>query len=79
MRELRSYVVRIYRQGARTLTGVIEDTRDGTQRCFDSVDELGRLLRQRRLRPTRVAALAKGHQTGDDGEHSDNPIQRSKR
>ena len=79
MQELRSYVVRIYRQGARTLTGVIEDTRDGTQRGFDSVDELWRLLRHRRLRPARVAAPAKGRQTGDDAEHSDNPIQRSKR
>jgi len=79
MRELRSYVVRIYRQGARTLTGVVEDTRDGTQRSFDSADQLWRLLRRRHPRRARVAASVKGCHTGDDVEHSDNPIQRSKR
>jgi hypothetical protein len=53
MRELRSYVVRIYRQGARSLVGVLEDTRDGAQRPFESPDQLWALLRQRRFRPSR--------------------------
>jgi hypothetical protein len=45
MRELRSYVIRIYRQGARNLAGVVEDTRNGTQRPFDSAEALWILLR----------------------------------
>jgi hypothetical protein len=53
MRELRSYVVRIYRQGARSLVGVLEDTRDGAQRPFASPDQLWALLRQRRFRRSR--------------------------
>jgi len=50
MRELRSYVVRIYRQGARSLIGVVEDTRNGAQRPFESADQLWALLRQGHLR-----------------------------
>lgn len=45
MRQPRSYIVRIYRQGARSLTGVVEDTRTGGQRPFSSMQELWALLR----------------------------------
>lgn len=45
MREPRSYVVRIYRQGFRTLGGVVEDTHSGGVRPFRSAEELLALLR----------------------------------
>jgi len=47
MREPRSYVVRIYRQGFRTLCGVVEDTHSGGARAFRSAEELLALLRAR--------------------------------
>ena len=46
MRQPRSYIVRIYRQGARSLTGVVEDVRSGEQRAFSSMQELRVLLRR---------------------------------
>ena len=46
MRQPRSYIVRIYRQGARSLTGVVEDTRTGEQRTFSSVQTLWALIRR---------------------------------
>jgi len=67
MRELRSYVVRIYRQGARNLIGILEDTRNGAQCPFESVDQLWTLLRQRHLRPACTKACDVGHRTGDEG------------
>ncbi len=45
MRQPKSYVVRIYRQGARSLNGVVEDARTGEQRPFSSMQELWTLLR----------------------------------
>lgn len=51
MRQPRSYIVRIYRQGARSLTGVVEDTRTGQQRPFASVQDLWALLRRPSLGP----------------------------
>jgi hypothetical protein len=53
MRELRSYIVRIYRQGARTLVGIVEDPSTGARRPFDSTDGLLALLREPHLRPVR--------------------------
>lgn len=55
MRQLRSYVVRIYGQGYRTLSGVVEDTRTSAQRAFRDNDELLTLLARpiRRRVPTR--------------------------
>ena len=47
MREPRSYIVRIYRQGARTLIGVIENAQTGKQQPFSSFQQLWKLLRQR--------------------------------
>jgi hypothetical protein len=44
MREPRSYIVRIYRQGRRSLTGVVEDTRTGGVRAFRTASQLLALL-----------------------------------
>lgn len=52
MRQPRSYVVRIYRQGARNITGMVENVHSGEQRSFSSVQELWNLLR----RPTVASA-----------------------
>jgi hypothetical protein len=46
MRQPRSYIIRIYRQGARSLNGVVEDARTGEQRPFSSVQDLWTLLRR---------------------------------
>ena len=45
MRVPRSYIVRIYRRGFRTLSGVIEDTRTNAQQPFRDTDELIAMLR----------------------------------
>jgi len=45
MREPRSYVVRIYRQGYRALSGIVEDTHTGGERAFRNTRELSVLLR----------------------------------
>jgi hypothetical protein len=47
MRVPDSYIVRIYRKGFRTLSGVVEDTHSGGTRAFRSADELMTLLRTR--------------------------------
>jgi hypothetical protein len=52
MRQPRSYIVRIYRQGARSLNGVVEDARTGEQRSFSSVQALWSLLRRSSFRST---------------------------
>ena len=46
MRQPRSYIVRVYRQGARSLTGVVEDARTGEQQPFSSMQDLWLLLRR---------------------------------
>jgi len=46
VRQPRSYIVRVYRQGARSLNGVVEDARTGEQRPFSSMQELWTLLRR---------------------------------
>lgn len=48
MREPRSYVVRVYRQGYRSLCGIVEDTRTGQARAFRDVQQLTALLRGER-------------------------------
>ena len=42
----RSYIVRVYRQGARSLAGVVEDARTGKQVSFSSMQDLWSLLRR---------------------------------
>ena len=56
MRQPRSYIVRIYRQGARNLTGVVEDARSGEQRPFSSMQELWALLRRQSPGTARLSA-----------------------
>jgi hypothetical protein len=45
MREPRSYIVRIYRQGYRSLSGVVEDTHTSGGQPFRNTRELITLLR----------------------------------
>ena len=52
MRQPRSYIVRVYRQGARSLTGVVEDARTGEQWPFSSMQDLWLLLRRSSFRST---------------------------
>jgi hypothetical protein len=40
-----SYIVRIYRRGFRSLTGVVEDPKSGEQAPFKSMEELWAVLR----------------------------------
>ena len=56
MRQPKNYVVRIYRQGARSLTGVVEDVRSGEQRPFSNMQELWMLLRRPSRSPARLFA-----------------------
>lgn len=56
MRQPRSYIVRVYRTGARSLTGVVEDARTGEQRPFASMQELWLLLRRPSFGPTQPRA-----------------------
>jgi hypothetical protein len=51
MQPLRSYIVRIYRQGARTLTGIVEDPQSGATHPFGSMEEVWVHLRARKRRP----------------------------
>jgi len=52
VRQPRSFIVRVYRQGARSLTGVVEDARTGEQRPFYSVQDLWTQLRRPYFGPT---------------------------
>ena len=45
MPEPRRYVVRIYRQGFRSLAGVVEDIATQGERTFRNLNELGEWLR----------------------------------
>ena len=45
MREPRSYIVRIYRQGYRSLSGIVEDAHTGGKQPFRNIQELATLLR----------------------------------
>jgi hypothetical protein len=45
MREPRSYIVRIYRQGYRALSGIVEDTHTSKTQPFRNTEELVALLR----------------------------------
>ncbi len=52
MREPRSYIVRIYRQGYRTLSGIVEEPGSGAVRTFRTEEELLGILRARGARTT---------------------------
>jgi hypothetical protein len=45
MREARTYIIRIYRQGYRSLSGIVEDAYTGSKRPFLNTTELVALLR----------------------------------
>ena len=59
MRQPRSYIVRIYRQGARSLAGVVEDTSTGEQRAFSSMRALWTLIRRPSGKSTPIQAEKK--------------------
>jgi hypothetical protein len=59
VRQPRSYIVRVYRQGARSLTGVVQDARTGEQLPFSSMQDLWLLLRRPSLRSTSPPASDK--------------------
>ena len=59
VRQPRSYIVRVYRQGARSLNGVVEDARTGEQRPFTSMQELWVLLRGSSFESTQTPASDK--------------------
>jgi len=56
MRQPRSYIVRIYRQGARSVNGVVEDARTGEQWPFSSMQDLWALIRRPSFRATPTPA-----------------------
>ena len=47
MHPIRSYVVRIYRNGRAEIAGVVEDVKTGKSRPFHSIAELWEALRPR--------------------------------
>lgn len=49
MREPRSYIVRVYRQGYGTLSGIVEDTHTGSKWPFRDIRQLSALLRGKTL------------------------------
>lgn len=55
MREIHSYVIRIYRRDAEALAGVIEDVQRARSVPFRSLAELGDLLSGRKPFPRRPA------------------------
>jgi hypothetical protein len=63
MREPRSYIVRVYRQGFRTLTGIVEDTRSSAKRPFRSAEDLLALLRRPIARPASAERRRKTRST----------------
>ncbi len=67
MRSPRSFIVRIYRRGFGSLSGIVEDSSSGEQRSFNSMAELWALFvakLRRRARPSATTASPPG-QTGD--------------
>ena len=62
------YVLRIYRQDARRIGGVLEDAQSGRSVAFHTVRELTRLLRtpsvraaRKRGRPVKASGIASNH------------------
>lgn len=55
---MRIYVVRVYRQDARRLVGLVEDAQTGGSIAFRSIRELTHLLRKIPRRAARSGAMA---------------------
>ena len=53
MRDIRSFVVRIYRRDAQGVSGVVEDVRTGCVHTFHSPDDLWEVLASRVHEPPR--------------------------
>ena len=80
MRELRSYVVRIYREAAGAIAGTVQDVRSGRTLPFQTIDELWTALhrtaspsaRRTPMTSRRTTASAQadpsGRQTSQDEE-----------
>ena len=68
MREPRSYIVRAYRQGYATLSGIVEDTHTGRKWPFRDIQQLSALLR----------GTADGHHPKSTVRNSDQPGRRRK-
>lgn len=70
MREIHSYVIRIYRRDAESLAGVVEDVQGSRSAPFQSLAELCELLSGRRRfaqRPARPAPfVAAGEQRHEE-------------
>jgi hypothetical protein len=64
MHEPRSYIVRIYRQGYRSLSGIVEDTQTGRTRAFRNTRQLSALLRGSVAIPPSTGRKAKSRSTG---------------
>ena len=47
MREIRSFVVRLYRRGPRGLAGVVEDVQTGCVHTFHTAEDLWQVLSAR--------------------------------
>ena len=63
----RSYIVRVYRQGFRSLAGVVEDVATQGQRVFRDLNELSRWLRapiRRQPPPDGEASTTQGEKEG---------------
>jgi hypothetical protein len=56
VRQPRTYIVRIYRQEAGSLNGVVENARNGEQRAFSNMLELWALLRRSSSGRARLSA-----------------------
>lgn len=52
MREIGSFVVRVYRRGARGISGVVEDVQTGCVHSFHSVFDLWQALERAPLPPS---------------------------
>lgn len=66
MAEPRSFIVRIYRKGVRSLTGTVEDAARGSMAPFQSMEELWALLRAGGIRRKRGVRV-EGREPGDGG------------
>jgi hypothetical protein len=68
--EPRSFIVRVYRKGARSLAGTVENAARGSMAPFQSMEELWALLRVDRFRRKRGS---RGGTGGTSGPESDRP------
>lgn len=68
--EPRSFIVRIYRKGARSLAGTVQDAAYGSMAPFQSMEELWTLLRSDRFRRKRGSRSGAGGAPGPESDSS---------